>query len=234
MEIVGLFLSLIVLLFSLHSLSRDDFILLRKNISMDQIFNISFLAIFVGLFAARLLYVIAHLKVGYLNPLVFFALPYFPGVSAIGGVIGAVLFIYYYTSYKKIHKERLFDFFNTSLLFSLSFGYVLRSVVLFSQKKHFAILEVIIPILLIILAGIYLFFLLPKHRRGEMKDGHIGLIFLSCFSGALFIIDVITKGPKLFRFIGLEGVISLIVLIITTSLLLKREKRVIKFSKIRI
>lgn len=224
METAGLLLALIVLLFSLYSLTRDDFILLRKNISMDQIFNISLLAIIVGFFSARFLFVAAHFNPEYLSPLVFLALPYFPGVSIIGGVIGAVLFLLYYTARKKIHTERLFDFFTTSLLFSLSFGYSIRDIVLLLQKKHIQWPELAVVGILIVLSFFYLFLFIPKHKRGEMKDGHIGLIFLLCFSVCIFMLDTLSKAQKLFHFIGVEGVVSLLVFFGVPSISLKTRK----------
>ena len=61
----------IVFLFCLFVLSKDDFLFLKKNITLEQVFNIAFVAGLVGLFVARSFYVIFNFAPGFVNPLVF-------------------------------------------------------------------------------------------------------------------------------------------------------------------
>src|SRR5260221_9633094 len=97
--IIG-FVSFIVFLFILYTTVKDDFVFLRRNVEIEHIFNTVFLGIPLTLFFARLFFVLFHPKWAYLNPLVFFVIPYFPGLFAGGGIIGAILFLYLYTKNK--------------------------------------------------------------------------------------------------------------------------------------
>lgn len=234
MEAIELFITLLVTLFTLYSLSRDDFVLLRKNISLDQIFNIATVALAIGVIAARVLYIVAHFRWGYFNPLVFLALPYFPGLSIIGGILGSLFYILYYTSYKKIHRERLFDFFNCALLTGLSSGYVVHIIGRFVRRLPIGLEQVIPTVLLIVLSVLFLSILVPRQRRGEIRDGHLGLLFLICFSACLLIVDLLSPTQKILPYVSLEGILSIVVFITCLIFLLKKEKKTIKFAKIRI
>src|SRR5438270_6523068 len=105
-----------IALFCIYLLSRDDFILLRKNITLEQVFNYAFVSLAVGILSARIVYVLLHPSLRYLNPLVFLIFPYFPGLSTIGGVIGVMIFLLAVSRKKKIPKGRLYDIFSLSFL----------------------------------------------------------------------------------------------------------------------
>lgn len=234
MESIALIVCFFTFLFTLYGLSKDDFILLRKNISMDQVFNIAIVALAVGLFFARVLFIATHFTVSFLNPLVFLALPYFPGLSIVGGVIGFVVFILYFASRQKVPTQRLFDFSTVSLLVAMGAGYGLQIVIHLVGRKPLSLIEYIIPLVLLVLTLVFFFLLLPRYRRGEMKDAHLGLTFLACFFASTLLTDILENGKKLLVVIGVEGLISLGILIFALSLLLKKERKVIRFSKIRI
>lgn len=234
MESVLLIICALVFLFTVYILSRDDFILLRKNVSMDQVFDLSFLALFFGLFVSRLFFVATHFNPQYFNPLIFLALPYYPGLSIVGGVSGFVGFVLYYTLYKKIPKERIFDFFATGLLLALTLGYLVKLGLIFAQKQTPELFMYATPVLLLVLSIIYCILLIPRQRRGEMKDAHLGLIFLVAFFASALVNDATAKNTKLLVIFSFEGLVSLVVFVLALALLLKREKRVIKFAKIRI
>ena len=70
------FLCLIIFLFAVYQLSRDDFLFLRKGISTEHVFNVLFLGLPVALFASRLVYAILHPSFRYFNPLIFLIVPY--------------------------------------------------------------------------------------------------------------------------------------------------------------
>jgi prolipoprotein diacylglyceryltransferase len=234
METITLLICVFVFLFTLYGLSRDDFVLLRKNVSMDEVFNISFLALLSALFVGRLLYVVSHYTPTFLNPLVFLAIPYYPGVSIIGAVMGFVGFCLLYTAYKKIAKERLFDFFTIALLVSLTVGYLIHLVVLTVYKFTIEISMLLLPFLLVLLCSIIFTVLLPRQRRGEMKDAHLGLTFLVVFSAGTFLTDVLSKNNKLVSVLSIEGFAAILIFLLALFLLLKKERKVIKFAKIRI
>lgn len=234
MEILILVVTLFVFLITLFGLSKDDFILLRKNISMDQIFNISFLSLFVGLFSARVFFILASFQFAYLNPFLFFALMYFPGLSLVGGVLGALIFMSYYTSYKKISKERLLDFFSLSILSSSTVAFLIRLVLLVIARRSVTLFDLVVPLVLFISCGVFFFMLLPRQRSGDLKDGQIGLYFLVCFSVLLFGGDLISGSHKLLWKMSTDGIVSLVTGVAIALVLFKKEKRTIRFAKIRL
>src|ERR1035437_892356 len=104
-----------IFLYLLYYLSRDDFVIVRKDISMERIFNLAFLTAIVSLFFSRLFFVLESFDPKFSNPLGFLAIPYFPGLSLIGAIAGAEVFIFLYSSFRKLPIGKMLD------LFALSF-----------------------------------------------------------------------------------------------------------------
>lgn len=213
-----------VFLFCLYVLSHDDFVFLRKNISLEQIFNIALLSIAAGFFGARFVYVTSHFNPQFLNPLVFLLFPYFPGLSLTGGVLSSILFIVFYSIRHKISTGRLLDFVSCSALISIAFGFFLFTFFDFFAKKHTEILNITIAFMYIILSFVFLVYLLPKLRSGELQEGSIGLLFLLSFSLISFIIEIIHKTNKVVVFLSIEGIISIVIFLISLVLFIKQEK----------
>src|SRR3990167_7333740 len=95
--ILVLLVCLIVFLFCVHFLAKDDLILLRKDVSMEKFFNLIFLGAIFCLLSARLFYGIFHATTILLNPIVLLLFPYFPGLSLVLGAIGgAICFLYFF------------------------------------------------------------------------------------------------------------------------------------------
>ena len=93
--IIVLIVCLLVFLFSLHILAKEDLIFVRKNVTLEVLFNVAFYTMGVGLLSARIVYIVLHFSFGFLNPLVF-PFPYFPGLSLTGGVVGGAVFVLLY------------------------------------------------------------------------------------------------------------------------------------------
>lgn len=130
-------------LFVFHTLAKEDFVFLRKNITLEQLFNTIFLGLPFVLLFARLFYIAFHFKLTYLNPLVFFVIPYFPGLSAGGGIIGAILWIYFFTKNKKIASLRFAD--EVSLAFLLSSGIYFLLLAIQQSIQHHTVASVLMP-----------------------------------------------------------------------------------------
>ena len=113
----------IIYLFTLFVISHDDYVLLRRNITTEMVFNMGILTILVGLFAARLFYAATHFSTHFLNILYFIMVPYYPGLSLKGGILGGMLFAYLWSRYKKRPLGRFLDFFAIALFASLPFGF---------------------------------------------------------------------------------------------------------------
>ena len=120
MELIILVVSLFSFLFVLHYHVRDDFLILRKNVSLEDIFNIAFTSSILVFFSSRLLYIFENPSPVYLNPLVFLAVFYYPGFSLTGGIVGGALFIIWYVKRKKFPGKRILDFFSIAALWAIS------------------------------------------------------------------------------------------------------------------
>ena len=88
--ILVLLVCLLLFLGSLYFLASDDLVLLRKDTSLERVFDMALVMTFSSLLSARILYVVLNPGPGFLNPLVFFLFPYFPGLSLTGALIGAL------------------------------------------------------------------------------------------------------------------------------------------------
>lgn len=169
---------LLVFLFTVYQLSKDDFLFLRRGITVDEVFDTVFLGLPVIFVAARLGYILFNPSWKYLNPLVFFILPYFPGLSLIGGIIGGWLFILLYTKRRKVPSQRLLDMMTLAFLFALSIGILLQGALLIPQNKVFAIEEAIRGI--IGLAAYIILFM--QFVKGKWIEGSMALFIIMIIS----------------------------------------------------
>lgn len=166
--------SFIIFLFATYLFSKDDFMLLRKNITTEHVFNVIFLGLIPTLFVSRLAFVLSHISKVYLNPLVFFIVPYFPGMSLPGGIIGAWLFVFWYTRAKKLPSLRLLDILSLSFLYGLVCGLGIVAVYdVFARSKLWireSILGIIVLCIAIVMTRIFL--------KGKWKEGVVSSITL--------------------------------------------------------
>lgn len=208
-----------IFLYVLFYLSKDDFVIIRRDISIDRIFNVAFLTGIVSLFFARFFYVLFHPAKDLFNPLVFLAFPYVPGLSILGGIAGGALFCYTYARYKKMPAGKIFDLIVMSFISILPLGYLLTYLLLFLQTSLFYNV-------LFLASFIWLFLFLkiihPFSLKGEIKDGSLGLIFISLFSFFYFIAKLFID-VKIFSFFELENIFLLILIFLPLVLLINQE-----------
>ena len=161
-----------VFLYIVFAYAHDDFILLRKNISLEHLFNITLIGFLVSLLSSRLFFVVEHFKPLYVQPLAFLLFPYFPGLSLIGGVIGGYLYVLYGTYRKKMPLSRVSDVFALALLMSISIGMVafFLTDLLFTKKLMWGFL---------IGGGVFMvvgFLLGAIFNHGKIRDGSTALL----------------------------------------------------------
>ena len=87
--IIVLIIGFVVFLFTLFFLSHEDFVFMRSNLPLDRVFNLAFVAGLLAFIFSRILYVFDNPSPALLSPLGFIVFPYFPGLSVVGGVVGA-------------------------------------------------------------------------------------------------------------------------------------------------
>jgi len=201
------FLSLLVFLFCIFRFAKDDFTLLRKNITLEQLFNISFILYILGFLSARLVFVLEHLNSRFLDPFVLFLFPYFPGLSVSGGILAGIGFLFGAMNSKRLPFFRVFDIFTISFLYAWTAG-----------LPFFAIAEffVIKKISLVSLFGTVGFFLLTVlvhilFVRNKFKDGSIGYLGISLYSVSLILFQAFLRGrQQLFHFVPEDVVLAFI------------------------
>ncbi len=200
-------------------MATDDYVLIKKNISLEEIFNAAFACGLVALFFSRLFYVMLHPSAVFLNPLGFFLFPYFPGLSLVGGVIGAAISLFVYSRRKKFPISRVFDFFTIALLFSLPpglIGYILLSSD-FSQGNAIKL------VLFIAMFGLTSLYLYPKASSLEIKDGSLSILFL-IFYPLVALLGNSIDTPGISNFMAnKENFILLAFLILGVILIIKQE-----------
>ncbi len=185
-----LLVSLFLFLYLVFVYAKDNFILLRKNITLEYLFNISFVGFLIGIISARIVYVLEHLSVKYLNPLVLFLFPYFPGLSVAGGVIGFSVYLFWATKQKKFPFWNIFDIFSLSLFFSFCIGELLVFLTNLILQRTFTLAE-------LVGSGIILLFFVIfsiVYTKSTLKDGSLGFLILSFLVLIQNIVRLIIRG----------------------------------------
>jgi len=208
-----------IFLYFLYFLTKDDFVIIRKDVALERIFSMAILTGFVSLISARLGFVIFNLHSGLLSPLAFFAIPYFPGLSLISGVTGGSAFIYFYSIYKKIPVGRLFDLFSMSFIGVFPIGLLIN--ILIQQGREPVIINVLF-VSSIIIFFVFSKLIFPFSSKGEIKDGSLGLIFILILSFIYFTAKLFIN-IKSFSFLSAENIFILVVFFSSFVLILNQE-----------
>ena len=216
---IVLLICFFIYLYVLYYHTKDDFIIARKDIAIDKIFNLAFLTGIVSLFFARLFYVIFNPSIEFLNLLIFFAFPYVPGLSLFGAIIGGLLFFYIYAGYRKMPVGKIIDLFTISFITVLPIGYLINFLILFGKTDLFYNLIATSSFIIFIL---FIKIIYPFSEKGEVEDGSISLMYISVFSFVYFIIKLFLN-IKTFSFLDFESIIILLSVFIPLILLINQE-----------
>jgi len=210
----------IIFLFLVFALSNDDFVLLRKNVSTEGLFNLAILTSFFGLFSARFLYVALNPNIKFLNPFVFFLFPYFPGLSLAGGVIGGSFFALFLASRNKMPGVRVLDIFSISFLGSLVFVFFIKFLDLLIFERKFFLLDTLTFASCLIFFSLVIYLFL----RSKIKDGASSLFILIFFSILGIGVNAISKDPKLLFFLSKESFVLIPIFLFSIFVLFKKIK----------
>ena len=231
--ILVILICLFVFLYCVYLLANDDFIFLRKDVTMERLFNIVFLGSLSSLFFARLFYGF-HTKGILANPFVFLLFPYFPGLSLLGGVLGVGVTFLFLASRRKntLPLGRMSDFFSIAFLVTLPVGFL--GYFLFSEDGFPVIKAGSQVAVYLILFIVFLKFLLPQLLNGKFKEGTITYFFLISFSLVSLISNAFPTINILDFFKNLENLILLAVFIASIALLIKQEGLLSKIKNFRL
>jgi len=214
-----LIVCLLFFLYWIFVLAKDDFILLRKNVTLEHLFNLTFLTLIISIIFARIFYVLSHLNPKYLDPLVLILFPYFPGLSLAGGLMGGISFIAFRSLKRKIPFGRILDIFSLSFFFVFCIGYLLVQLVNLIISRHFSLLN-FSHLLFFILLFFFSFWLFAKNK---LQDGSMGYICFALFSlieaGFIFF-----EKTKKISFITPDFIVYIIFMATFLVLLIRQEK----------
>ena len=229
--ILVILLCFFIFLFALYLLTRDDFVLIRKDATLDMTFNMAFITFAVSVLSSRILYITLNPSLDFLNPLVFLLFPYYPGLSLLGGAVGGVLFLLLISKQQKFPMGRLLDFFSISFLSVLPIGTI--GYFLLGRQNLFTIAPISLVLVYTILFFIFIKILLPRFLSRRLKDGTIGLIFLICFAVISLVGNFIGRVGNLLN-LGLEDLILIIMLYASLVFLFRQEKLLTKIKKFKL
>ena len=93
----------------------------RQNIDKNKMIDLLFYVIIIGIVGARLYFVIFHLDYYLNNPLNIFKI-WEGGLAIHGGIIAALIFIYFYTKKKDLNLLKILDILVVALLIAQAIG----------------------------------------------------------------------------------------------------------------
>lgn len=212
-QIVFFIICFVASLFILYLLTKHDFVLARKSLLLQEIYDVTFLGFLAFLVTGRILYIVSVLDFSLFNPLKFFHIFKFPGALFLGGLLGFWIVIYLFFKKKKI-LARLYDIYALSLfplfIFALGVSY---------NKGYFLYFNLLILLLsiLFMVIGIY------SYKNYSLKDGSIAFLFICLVTVFTIISEFSSSSRVILSYFTIPQMISIIVFLSFSVLLLSHE-----------
>lgn len=214
--IVSFFL-IFISLFILFSLSRNDFILLRKNIPPSHIFNYAFVAIFTSFISGRVFYILDTRNFFILNPISFFHLFRFPGFQLEGAFVGGALILFLMIK-DRVALFRIYD------IFFLSFFPFFSLSLFLNPLANLLVFKIALVIASLVLFNVFL----DSHKEYIFRDGTLSLIILIILSVNFLITYIFIPKTSLLYIFSFVQLISVIAIIVSLFFIFKNEKIIFK------
>jgi prolipoprotein diacylglyceryltransferase len=220
MQIIIFIPALLLFLYALYRLVKDDYIFIRKGVSLEQSFDIAFIILWVSLFMSRLLYFLFHWSTKQNIFFDFFTLKR-GGFSLTGAVIGGTLAVYIIGRQKRLPLGRLSDFLSLAFLYTLPLVFLANA--LFVSKN--ALLSVFLnAIIYFVLLLFFVQFLYPKIMNRTLKEGTLSILFLLLFSIIALTTSLLTSLKNIPSFINPENIALSLLFIVSIVLLMRQER----------
>lgn len=219
LQIVILSVCFFIFIYNLYLVSKDDLLLVRRDIFISKIFSLAIISGFAALFFSRVFYVISYPNAVFNNVLGLVAFTHYPGLSLIGAIAGGLFFVGLYCRYRNYPVGRIVDLFSVSLLGVLPIGYIFIFIISLGRTDTVFNVFLILSFLmsLIFIKGVY-----KLSEKGELKDGSFSLIFLTVFSLLYFLIKLFSNLGD-FSFLRVENLLSFVVIFISLVTLVNQE-----------
>lgn len=213
MSVIFFILCFIFSIFILYILIKHDFIIARKSLLLQEIFDTTFLAYIAFILTSRVLYVLSMQRFDLINPLKFFHFFRFPGALFLGGVFGFGVVIYLVFKKKKI-LARLFDIYSLSMLplfiFTLVFSF---------NKGYFLYFNILIFLLSLLFMGIGL----HTYKNYTLRDGSTTFLFICLITVYTIVSEFSSSNRFIFSFFSISQVLSISLFSVFAILLLIHE-----------
>lgn len=213
MSVIFFIACFIFSIYILYVLVKHDFIIARKSLLLQEIFDATLVACIAFIFSGRLLYALSMQRFDLINPIRFFHFLKFPGALFLGGVFGFGLVIYFMFRKKKI-LARLFDIYSLSMLplfiFTLVFSF---------NKGYFLYFNILIFLLSLLFMAIGI----HTYKNYTLKDGSTAFLFICLITVYTIISEFSNTGRFIFSFFSISQVLSISVFMVFAVLLLIRE-----------
>lgn len=220
MQILILIPAMIIFLYCLYKLTRDDYVLIRRNISLEQVFDIAFIVFLVSLLIARASALLFH-PVATKNIFSTFFSIQNGGFSLTGALLGALGILFAIGKIKKIPLGRFFDFFTFAFLVALPVGYLCYSLILRTSAMY---LHLMTAMLYLALTIFFMKFLYPRLMNRSLKEGNVTILFFVFFSLVSLLNILLTAIKSKVVFLQPENVILVTLLVFSLLILTKQER----------
>ncbi|MCR4663389.1 MAG: prolipoprotein diacylglyceryl transferase [Endomicrobiaceae bacterium] len=196
----------------------------KDIITKQQVYDLLFYIILIGIIGARLFYVILDLPYYKSNPLEIFQV-WKGGLVYYGGFISVLLFAFLYCKYKKINIVKLMDVFAPALALGHTFGRIgcffsgccygknTDCFLAISQKHPTQLYEAF--------GNLIIFFILHNSLKKSHKDGYIFVLYMLLYSILRFFVEFFRGDDRGMFLFGLSPAqnISIIIFVIAIIIL---------------
>ncbi|HRN96171.1 MAG TPA: prolipoprotein diacylglyceryl transferase [Candidatus Levybacteria bacterium] len=222
-EFLLLLVTVFFSMFLVYSLAKNDFVLLRKNVSLHELFDGVILSMLVGLLLARIFYLFEIQEFSWFHPFRFFHLLKLPGLSLFGFFVGIIPVLYFFLRKKKV-LLRTYDIVFIALFPVFIFSLVTRSYSLL-------IPGFVIQILLAVAGCIILWICTRFYHNYTLKDGSIAMIICMVICLDLFLYGFVGEHKTLLLIFSFSQISSVILFLGAGVFLIKNQFEL--FSKKR-
>jgi len=200
-------------LFVLYILVKHDFVLARKSLLLQEIFDTTILGFLAFFTTARVLYAVSVMDMGLFNPLRFFHILRFPGALFLGGLLGFWVVIYLVFKKKKI-LMRLYDIYALSL-----FPLFVCTLALSYNRGYFLYFNLLILLLSFLFMGIGIY----SYKNYTLKDGSTAFLFVCLVTVFTIISEFSANSKVIFLSLTIPQIVSVGVFLGFSALLLIHE-----------
>jgi len=220
MQFIVFIPALLLFLYALYRFSKDDYIFIRKGITVEQTFDIAFTVLWISLFFSRLFYLLIHIPRDYHIIIDFFSFTN-NGFSLTGALVGGICAVFLIGKHKRLPLGRLSDFLSLSFLYTLPVMFLASAALSTKKMILFSFLNAVVYFLLLLF---FVQFLYPKTMSRTLKEGALAILFIICFSFIALLTSLLSSLSHIQNFINPENSILLLLIIFSATFFLRQGR----------